>query len=84
MEEHKITYKTKDGTLKEQKFDDFNEFADAIESVAGDFYKTGMMPPMEIETNYGTKRTESVSGNGRTAEFLGETDSAGRGETESI
>lgn len=72
MEEHKITYKTKDGTLKEQRFDDFNEFADAIQDAATNFYETGMMPPMEIETNYGTKRRENVSGNGKTAEFLGE------------
>ena len=28
--EHKVTFKTKDGSLKEQRFDDFNEFADTI------------------------------------------------------
>jgi glutamine amidotransferase-like uncharacterized protein len=73
MNNHKITYKTKDGTLKEQLFDDFNEFADAIENAAGDFYNTGMMPEMDIETRYGNiTRKESVTGNNPTPEFLGE------------
>ena len=61
MDQHKVTYKTKDGTLKEQKFDNFNEFADAIENAAGDFYKTGMMPEMDIETRYGNiTRKETI------------------------
>ena len=39
MEQHKITYKTKDGVIKEQRFDEFNEFADAIEDAAMDYFE---------------------------------------------
>ena len=38
-DEQRIRFKTKDGTIKEQRFDDFNEFADAIEDAAMDYYK---------------------------------------------
>lgn len=73
MEDHKITYKTKDGTLKEQRFDDFNEFANAVEDAAMNFYETGVMPTMDIETRYGNiTRRETVTGNNSTPEFLGE------------
>jgi hypothetical protein len=73
MENHKITYKTTDGTLKEQRFDDFNEFADAIQDAAMQFYETGMMPNMNVETEYGNlKRKQTVTGNNQSSEFLGE------------
>lgn len=73
MEKHKVTYKTKDGTLKEQVFDDFNEFADAIQDAAMNFYETGVMPNMNVETQYGQiSRKESVTGNNQQIEFLGE------------
>lgn len=73
MENHKITYKTTDGTLKEQRFDDFNEFADAIQDAAMQFYETGMMPNMNVETEYGNlKRSQTVTGNNQSPEFLGE------------
>jgi len=73
MEKHKVTYKTKDGTLKEQKFDDFNEFADTIEELATDMYRTGMNPGLEIETRYGQiSRAETVTGGLDTPQFLGE------------
>lgn len=74
--EHKITYKTKDGTLKEQTFDDFNEFADTIEEVAMDYY-SGMKPELEVQTIYDTMiKKERVTENGRIdpeVEFLRET-----------
>lgn len=67
-----IKYKTKDGTLKEQKFDNFNEFADAIQDAAMSFYETGVTPELDIETQYGNiTRRETVTGNNDTTEFLG-------------
>lgn len=73
MSDHKITYKTKDGTLKEQFFDDFNEFADAIQDAASDFYETGVMPSMSVETNYGkVTKQESIATNSGTVEFIRE------------
>lgn len=73
MEEHTIKYKTTDGTLKEQRFDDFNEFADAIQDAAMNFYETGVLPNMSVETRYGElTKQHSVAGNNKTAEFLGE------------
>lgn len=73
--EHKITYKTKDGTLKEQRFDNFNQFADTIEEVATDYY-AGIRPEIEVETIYQNMiKKERVSENGRIepeAEFLRE------------
>lgn len=73
MEQHKVTYKTKDGTLKEQRFDDFNEFADVIEDAANTFYSTGMMPEMDVETSYGKiTRRESIGKVDSKVEFLGE------------
>lgn len=73
MEEHRIKYKTSDGTLKEQRFDNFNEFADAIQDAAMNFYETGVMPTMDVETRYGEiARRETVVGNNAKTEFLGE------------
>ena len=67
-----IKYKTKDGTLKEQRFDNFNEFADAIQDAAMSFYETGVTPELDIETQYGNiTRRETVTGNNDTTEFLG-------------
>jgi hypothetical protein len=71
--EHKITYKTKDGTLKEQRFDDFNQFADTIETLATDYY-AGMKPEIGVETIYDDMiKKERVTENGRLdpeAEFI--------------
>jgi hypothetical protein len=59
--EHKITFKTKDGTLKEQRFDDFNQFADTIEEVAMDYY-AGVQPDIEVQTVYNNMiRKETVT-----------------------
>jgi hypothetical protein len=73
--EHKITYKTKDGTLKEQRFDDFNQFADNIELLASDYY-AGIRPEIEVETIYDNIiKRERVTENGgfdRNIEFLSE------------
>jgi len=64
---HKVTYKTKDGTLKEQRFDDFNEFADTIEEVASNYY-AGIRPEIEVETIYDTMiKKERISEYGRTS-----------------
>jgi len=85
MEEHRIKYKTTDGTLKEQRFDDFNEFADAIQDAAMNFYETGMLPNMSVETRYGQlRRQETVTGNNQAIEFLGEENQSLGGETESV
>jgi hypothetical protein len=85
MEEHRIKYKTTDGTLKEQRFDDFNEFADAIQDAAMSFYETGMLPNMSVETRYGQlRRQETVTGNNQAIEFLGEENQSLGGETESV
>lgn len=73
MEQHKLTYKTKDGTLKEQRFDNFNEFADVIEDAANSFYKTGAMPEIDIETRYGNiTQRETVGKSNSEIEFIGE------------
>jgi hypothetical protein len=63
--EHKVTFKTKDGSLKEQRFDDFNEFADTIETLANDYY-AGKGPEIEVETIYQDMiKKERVTENGR-------------------
>jgi hypothetical protein len=79
MEQHKITYKTKDGTIKEQRFDEFNEFADAIEDAAMDYFGAASAAP-EIDISsafgaYGINYRESFKNGARvdsTVEFLGE------------
>lgn len=60
--EHKVSYKTNDGSLKEQVFDDFNEFADLIDNIAGDHY-AGVSPTnINVETIYdGVVKKEKVS-----------------------
>ena len=66
----KVTYKTKDGQLKEQVFDDFNEFADLIQDAALDYY-TGNEPEMSVETLYNDMtRIERVTNNESRPEFL--------------
>jgi len=51
--QHRITHKTKDGTLKEQVFDDFNEFADKIQDVAMDYYAGNLeVGNLDVETIY--------------------------------
>lgn len=79
MEQHKITYKTKDGVLKEQRFDEFNEFADAIEDAATDYFGAAdAAPEMEISSAfgaYGINYKENFKNGARTTsevEFLGE------------
>ena len=46
----RVTYKTGDGTLKEQLFDSFEEFADSMESVAHEYYQGMKTPQVEVET----------------------------------
>lgn len=59
--EHKITYKTKDGVLKEQRFDDFNEFADSMDEIANNYY-AGMRPDVSVETIYNNMvRKENIT-----------------------
>lgn len=85
MEDHLIKYKTKDGTLKEQRFDDFNEFADAIQDAAMNFFETGTMPTMDVETRYGNiSRRETVTGNNQKTQFLGEQSGENGGEVKSV
>lgn len=71
--EHKITYKTKDGTLKEQRFDDFNQFADTVETLANDYY-AGQRPEINVETIYDTmikkERVTDDGGFNRETEFI--------------
>jgi hypothetical protein len=69
----RVTYKTKDGTIKEQMFDDFNEFADLIQDAAIDYY-SGDRPEMDVETIYDSMtKKEKVTENERTgSEFLTE------------
>jgi len=75
----KIKFTTKDGTIKEQRFDDFNEFADVIEDAARDYYRDASeVPQMEISAAfgaYGIEYKEQFKNGQRTAsevEFLGE------------
>jgi hypothetical protein len=63
--EHKVTFKTKDGSLKEQRFDDFNEFADTIEEVALDYY-SGVNPDIEVQTIYNNMIRQETVTNGAT------------------
>lgn len=66
----RVTYKTKDGQLKEQVFDDFNEFADLIQDAAMDYYG-GMKPEMNVETMYKDMiRQEKVTDNEPRPELL--------------
>jgi hypothetical protein len=59
--EHRINYKTPDGVLQERLFDNFNEFADSIEDIAGDYYM-GMNPEFSVDTIYNNMtRKEKVS-----------------------
>ena len=74
-----IRYKTKDGTIKEQRFDDFNEFADAIQDAALDYYSGAeAAPEMDISAAfgaYGIQYKESFKDGSRLRseiEFLGE------------
>ncbi len=61
----RVTYKTKDGIIKEQMFDDFNEFADLIQDAAMDYYGGGQ-PSMNVQTIYANMvRDEKVTEDGR-------------------
>lgn len=72
--EHKVTYKKPDGTLQETRFDDFDEFADSMESVAQQYYQ-GLKAPEQINVetvlDNGDMRNERISFDGR-SEFLSE------------
>ena len=60
--EHKISYKTKDGVIKEQFFDDFNEFADTVDTLAGEHYLGSAPSNINVETIYdGIVRQEKVT-----------------------
>ena len=66
----RVTYKTNDGQLKEQVFDDFNEFADLIQDAAMDYYAGGQ-PEMSVETMYNDMvRKEKVTKNEPKIELL--------------
>ena len=66
----RVTYKTKDGSLREQVFDDFNEFADLIQDAAMDYYAGGK-PEMSVETMYDNLvKKERVTDNEPGIEFL--------------
>jgi len=59
----KVTYKTSDGTLKEQFFDNFNEFADSMESIADQYYTGLNAPQVNVDTIYddGLIKKENVT-----------------------
>lgn len=66
----RVTYKTKDGSLREQVFDDFNEFADLIQDAAMDYYAGGQ-PEMNVETMYDNMvKNEKVTNNEPRPELL--------------
>jgi hypothetical protein len=66
----RVTYKTKDGSLREQVFDDFNEFADLIQDAAMDYYAGGQ-PEMNVETMYDNMvKKEKVTSNEPRPELL--------------
>jgi hypothetical protein len=66
----RVTYKTKDGSLREQVFDDFNEFADLIQDAAMDYYAGGQ-PEMNVETMYDNMvKKEKVTNNEPRPELL--------------
>lgn len=66
----RVTYKTTDGTLKEQVFDDFNEFADLIDEVASNYY-AGINPELSVETIYkDAVKKEKISINEQRPELL--------------
>tara|TARA_B100000902_G_scaffold262500_1_gene248721 strand:- start:152 stop:373 length:222 start_codon:yes stop_codon:yes gene_type:complete len=61
---HKVTYKTPDGVLQEQMFDDFDEFCDNIEGVAHKYYEELRTPDkLGVETvlDNGEVRNERLS-----------------------
>jgi hypothetical protein len=61
--EHKMRYMTPDGTLREEMFDNFNEFADRIEDAARD---TAINQTLQVETMYDNiQKREKVSIDGQ-------------------
>jgi hypothetical protein len=48
----RVTYKTNDGTIKEQLFDDFEEFADSMESVAHQYYQGLKTPDVKVDSMF--------------------------------
>lgn len=61
--EHKIRYMTPDGALREEMFDNFNEFADRIEDAARD---TAINQTLQVETMYDNiQKREKVSIDGQ-------------------
>jgi len=61
--EHKITYKTPNGTLQETLFDNFDEFADSMDSIANQYYSGLKSPQINVDTIYdeGLIRKENVT-----------------------
>lgn len=60
---HKIRYMTPDGVLREEMFDNFNEFADRIEDAAQD---SAINQTLQVETMYDNiQKREKVSINGQ-------------------
>lgn len=78
--EHKVTFRTPDGTLQETLFNNFEEFADRIEGVAHEYYQ-GIKPAIDVETIYNNglikkeRVTDDAQFDGNRAEFLKESDS---------
>jgi len=76
--QHKITYKKPNGTLQETLFDNFDEFADSMDSIANQYYEGLKAPQVDVETIYdeGLIRKENVTNvelrNGGTTELLNE------------
>lgn len=61
--EHKMRYMTPDGVLREEMFDNFNEFADRIEDAARD---TAINQTLQVETMYDNiQKREKVSIDGQ-------------------
>ena len=61
--EHKMRYMTPDGVLREEMFDNFNEFADRIEDAARD---TAINQKLQVETMYDNiQKREKVSIDGQ-------------------
>jgi hypothetical protein len=59
--EHRLTYKTPDGVLQETLFNNFNEFADNVEDIIGEYYR-GFNPEFSVDTIYNNMvRKERVS-----------------------
>ena len=61
--QHKITYKKPNGTLQETLFDNFDEFADSMDSIANQYYQGLSAPQVNVDTIYdeGLIKKENVT-----------------------